>query len=85
MAAAPAAIDVKAAVLHDGNGPFALETLSLEPPRAGEIRVRAVATGMCHTDAAVRSRDLPCPLPIVLGHEGAGIVEAIGPGVRRAP
>lgn len=83
MAAAHAAIDVEAAVLHGGNGPFALETLSLEPPRAGEIRVRVVATGMCHTDAAVRSRDLPCPLPIVLGHEGAGIVESIGPGVTK--
>jgi aryl-alcohol dehydrogenase len=83
MTAASETIAVQAAVLHEGHAPFMLETLSLEPPRPREVRVRIVATGMCHTDAAVRSRDLPCPLPIVLGHEGAGVVEAIGPGVTK--
>jgi len=76
-------IDIEAAVLHEADGAFMIERLSLERPRTGEVLVRIVATGMCHTDAAVRSRDLPTPLPIVLGHEGAGVVEAIGPGVTK--
>jgi aryl-alcohol dehydrogenase len=74
---------VSAAVLSEPNGHFAIEQLTIEPPRTGEVLVRIVATGMCHTDAAVRSRDLPTPLPVVLGHEGAGIVEAVGPGVTK--
>ena len=74
---------VQAAVLRTADGPFVLETLKIEQPRADEVLVRIVATGMCHTDAAVRSRDLPTPLPVVLGHEGAGIVEAVGLGVQK--
>lgn len=74
---------VVAAVLYEANGAFVLEKGSIEAPRPGEILVRIVATGMCHTDAAVRSRHLPTPLPIVLGHEGAGIVQAVGAGVRK--
>ena len=74
---------VIAAVLREANGPFSIEEGSIESPRIGEVRVRIVATGMCHTDAAVRSRDLPTPLPVVLGHEGAGVVESVGPGVRK--
>ena len=48
-----------------------------------EILVRVVACGICHTDMAVRDAQLPVPLPAVLGHEGAGIVEAVGSGARR--
>jgi aryl-alcohol dehydrogenase len=76
-------IAIKAAVLHEHGGPFSIEELTIDAPRAGEVLVRIVATGMCHTDAAVRSGDLPTPLPVVLGHEGAGVVEAIGEGVRK--
>lgn len=76
-------IDVTAAVLHEHHGDFTIEQLTLEQPRAGEVLVRIVAAGMCHTDAAVRSADLPTPLPVVLGHEGAGVVEAVGPGVTK--
>lgn len=75
--------EVTAAVLYERNGPFVLRQMTIEPPRAGEVRVRIVATGMCHTDAAVRSGDIPVALPVVLGHEGAGIVEATGPGVTK--
>jgi aryl-alcohol dehydrogenase len=83
MATALDECKVKAAVLHKTNGPFVIEELTLEPPRAGEILVRIVATGMCHTDAAVRGGDLPVALPAVLGHEGAGVVEATGAGVTK--
>jgi aryl-alcohol dehydrogenase len=75
--------EVTVAVLSEPNGEFTIEQLTIDQPRAGEVLVRIVATGMCHTDAAVRSRDLPTPLPVVLGHEGAGVVEAVGPGVTK--
>jgi aryl-alcohol dehydrogenase len=58
-----------------------IETLDLEAPRAGELLVRMSATGICHTDLHAHSGRLS-PLPIVLGHEGAGVVEAVGEGVR---
>ena len=77
------ALDVTAAVLRAHDGPFRLERLTLDPPGQSEVLVRIVAVGVCHTDASVRSAELPTPLPVVLGHEGAGIVEAIGPGVTK--
>ena len=52
--------------------------------RPHEVMVKVVATGLCHTDLAVRARHLPVPLPAVLGHEGAGIVESTGSGVTKA-
>ena len=54
--------------------------LEQDEPRAGEIRVRIVATGICHTDLHAHEGRL-APLPIVLGHEGAGVVERLGEGV----
>ncbi|WCT73770.1 NAD(P)-dependent alcohol dehydrogenase [Sphingomonas naphthae] len=72
---------ISAAVVREAGAPFAIETLSLEEPRADEVRVRIVATGLCHTDLVVRDQVLPTPLPAVLGHEGAGIVEAVGADV----
>jgi aryl-alcohol dehydrogenase len=74
---------MKAAVLYDHRGPFRIEECALDEPRTQEVLVRIVATGMCHTDASVRAGELPTPLPLVLGHEGAGIVEAIGAGVTK--
>ena len=74
---------MKAAVLHAANGPFVIEDCQIEAPRAGEVLVRVVAAGMCHTDAVVRHRDISTPLPVVLGHEGSGIVEAVGADVRK--
>ena len=72
---------ITAAVVDDRHGPFLLRDVLLDEPRAGEVLVRIVATGICHTDSITRHGDLPFPLPGVLGHEGAGVVVAIGPGV----
>jgi S-(hydroxymethyl)glutathione dehydrogenase/alcohol dehydrogenase len=73
----------RAAVAWEAGGPLAIEEIDLEGPRAGEVLVRIVATGVCHTDAYTLSGADPEGLfPVVLGHEGGGIVEEIGPGVR---
>ena len=55
--------------------------LELDPPGFNEVMVRIVATGICHTDIAVRDELVDVPMPVVLGHEGAGVVECVGPGV----
>jgi aryl-alcohol dehydrogenase len=75
--------EIEAAILREAHGDFAIERVAFEPPRADEVVVRIVATGLCHTDVAVRDRAIPSPLPIVLGHEGAGVVVAIGTAVRQ--
>ena len=72
---------ITAAVAEETGAPLRIETLELDPPGPGEVRVRLVATGVCHTDAITRDGHLPLPLPGVLGHEGAGIVEEVGDGV----
>lgn len=72
-----------AAVAREHHEPFNLEQLHLDEPHPGEARVRMVASGICHTDAIVRDGVYPTPLPAVLGHEGAGIVEQVGTGVSR--
>jgi aryl-alcohol dehydrogenase len=75
-------MQVTAAVLRTGNGPFTVETLEVAEPRANEVLVRMAAAGMCHTD--LLSRELPPEFfagPQVYGHEGAGIVEAVGADV----
>jgi aryl-alcohol dehydrogenase len=74
---------IRAAVTRAPYAPMSLETLELDEPRAGEILVRVVATGVCHTDMVVRDRMLPTPQPVVLGHEGAGVVERVGEGVTK--
>ncbi|WP_261801604.1 NAD(P)-dependent alcohol dehydrogenase [Streptomyces sp. ISID311] len=63
------------------DGPFHLEDVDLDEPGPGEVLVKIVATGICHTDGLARHGDLPFPAPGVLGHEGAGVVAAVGPGV----
>ncbi|NRA42661.1 MAG: S-(hydroxymethyl)glutathione dehydrogenase/class III alcohol dehydrogenase [Pseudomonadales bacterium] len=71
-----------AAVAWQANAPLEIEELDLEGPKAGEVLVRLVATGVCHTDAFTLSGDDPEGIfPCVLGHEGAGIVEEVGAGV----
>lgn len=72
---------ITAAVADHIRGDIRLEELELEEPGPGEVRVRLVATGVCHTDTITRDGDLPLPLPGVLGHEGAGVVDAVGEGV----
>jgi aryl-alcohol dehydrogenase len=69
---------VTAAVLHEYGGEFELEELELAPPADRQLRVRIVATGFCHTDEKVRHGARSVPTPVVLGHEGAGVVEAVG-------
>ncbi|GGY06019.1 NAD(P)-dependent alcohol dehydrogenase [Streptomyces djakartensis] len=74
-------ITTRAAVVESGGAPFTLSDVVLDEPGAGEVLVRMVAAGLCHTDLGVAGGGLPFPLPGVLGHEGAGIVEDVGPGV----
>ncbi|MBU2767595.1 alcohol dehydrogenase catalytic domain-containing protein, partial [Acidithiobacillus ferrivorans] len=76
-------MDVRAAVAYGANQPLVVETVQLEGPRAGEVLVEIKATGVCHTDAYTLSGMDPEGLfPTVLGHEGAGVVVEVGPGVR---
>ena len=73
---------VKAAVAHQAGAPLTIETVDLDGPRAGEVLVEIKATGICHTDEFTRSGADPEGLfPAILGHEGAGVVVDIGPGV----
>src|SRR3981081_4577361 len=75
---------ITAAVARAKQAPFQLETVSLEKPRSDEVLVRLVATGICHTDISMRDHKIyPIPHPVVLGHEGAGIVEQVGAGVTK--
>ncbi|MGX1186450.1 aryl-alcohol dehydrogenase [Pseudomonas sp. F-14 TE3623] len=74
--------EIKAAVTRAKGAPFVIESARIRAPREDEVLVRIVATGMCHTDMIVRDQYYPVPLPAVLGHEGAGVVEAVGPQVR---
>lgn len=74
----------RAAICRGNQVPFAIEDVVLDELRADELRVRIVACGVCHTDMAVRDAQLPVELPVILGHEGAGIVEAVGSAVTAA-
>ena len=73
----------RAAVLYETNRPFEIEALDLEPPRAGEVLVKVAAAGICRSDWHLVTGATQHPLPVVPGHEGAGIVEAVGEGVTR--
>lgn len=73
--------EIKAAVVREKGGPFNIENLTLEEPRRDEVLVKMVAGGMCHTDMVARDKVYDVPHPIVLGHEGSGIVEAVGEDV----
>ncbi len=71
---------MRAAVLGEKGGPLSVQDVHIQD-RPAEVLIRIVATGVCHTDLLVIDGDFPQPLPIVLGHEAAGIVEQVGPGV----
>jgi len=73
-------LTIQAAVARAPKTAFTIEKLKLRPPRSDEVLVRVVATGICHTDIAVKERNL-CSFPIVLGHEGVGVIERVGYGV----
>jgi NDMA-dependent alcohol dehydrogenase len=72
---------IQAAVFYEPNTPFKIETLELEPPRAGEVLVKMAAAGVCHSDWHLVTGATRYVTPAVPGHEGAGLVEAVGEGV----
>jgi aryl-alcohol dehydrogenase len=72
----------KAAVLRARNEPFTVEDVELAEPGPGQALIRIAGTGLCYTDLLPR-KGMPVPLPLVPGHEGAGVVEAVGPGIDR--
>ena len=71
----------RAAVLWDRNKEWSVEEIELDPPKQGEVLVALGGSGLCHSDEHVVTGDLPTAVPIIGGHEGAGIVEEVGPGV----
>ena len=73
--------EIEAAVIEQAGAVSTVETLRLDDPRPGEVLVRMTASGVCHSDLHVRDGDWERPGPIVLGHEGAGVIEAVGPGL----
>src|SRR4051812_43404142 len=83
------AVKVRAAVRHAMGAarpyaqsrPLVIEEIELRPPGPGEILVRMAAAGLCHSDLSVINGDRPRPTPMALGHEAAGVVEQLGPGV----
>ncbi|CAH4033000.1 alcohol dehydrogenase class-3 [Pieris brassicae] len=82
MSNAGKVIKCKAAVAWEAGKPLSIEEIEVDPPKAGEVRVKILATGVCHTDAYTLSgKDPEGVFPVVLGHEGGGIVESIGEGV----
>lgn len=73
-------MQISAAISRDPAQPFSVETVDIDEPRDGEVLVRVAACGICHTDIGMRPL---VPQPIVLGHEGSGVVEKVGPGVTK--
>ena len=71
----------RAAVLTSVDSPLVIEDIELPPPAAGEVHVRLAASGVCHSDLSLANGTLPQPVPAVLGHEAAGTVITVGPGV----
>ena len=72
---------VRAAVLYEYGQPLVVEEVELDPPQAGEVTVRMAASGVCHSDLHTIQGVHPWALPVIMGHEGAGVVEEVGPGV----
>ena len=74
-------MNATAAVLNQPNGPFDIERVTVDRPGPGEVLVAIKAVGICHTDLVVASGAMGLQFPAVLGHEGAGLVEAVGDDV----
>ena len=77
------AVQIRAAVVTEQGKPLIVETLDLAPPGEGEVLVEVKAAGVCHSDLHATSGDWPMQVPLVPGHEGAGVARAVGPGVTR--
>src|SRR4051812_47679151 len=76
-------VSALAAVARAPGAPVSIEEILLDPPGPGELRIRVTASGVCHTDLNAKNGHFVPDFPILLGHEAAGVVEAIGPGVLR--
>ena len=72
---------MKAAVMRENNAPLVIEDIQIDDPGPGEVLIKTAASGICHSDLHVIEGGIPMPAPCVLGHEPAGIVEAVGEGV----
>src|ERR1700728_4977119 len=73
----------RAAIIREPGKPWEITDLSLDEPREGEVRIAFKASGLCHSDEHLQTGDSTGRLPMVGGHEGAGVIEAVGPGVTR--
>ena len=71
----------KGAICWGPGEPWTIEELDMGEPVAGEVRIRLASAGMCHSDEHLRAGDAPAQFPLLGGHEGAGVVEAVGPNV----
>jgi NDMA-dependent alcohol dehydrogenase len=71
----------EAALLWGVNQEWKVEEVELDPPKAGEVLIKLAASGLCHSDEHLRTGDIPIPFPVVGGHEGAGVIQEVGPGV----
>ncbi|XP_055849425.1 alcohol dehydrogenase class-3 [Episyrphus balteatus] len=77
-------IKCRAAVAWEAKKPLSIEEIEVDPPKANEVRIKILSTGVCHTDAyTLDGCDPEGIFPVILGHEGAGIVESVGPGVTK--
>uniref|UniRef100_A0ABM5GK11 alcohol dehydrogenase n=1 Tax=Pogona vitticeps TaxID=103695 RepID=A0ABM5GK11_9SAUR len=81
MSTAGKVIKCKAAVVWEPKKPFSIVEIEVAPPKAHEVRIKMLASGICHSDEHVLSGDLKVNFPIIVGHEGAGVVESVGEGV----
>src|ERR1700761_935826 len=75
------AMKTKAAVLYGQNEKWQIEEVELDAPHSKEVLVKLAASGLCHSDEHLVTGDIPIPFPVVGGHEGAGVVVEVGPGV----
>ncbi|MEO0597931.1 MAG: alcohol dehydrogenase catalytic domain-containing protein, partial [Chloroflexota bacterium] len=74
---------MRAALLTEPNGKFLVDTVELDAPQKGEVQIKMVASGVCHSDWHVATGTTQHPMPVITGHEGAGVVSAVGEGVTR--
>ncbi|MEM8857646.1 MAG: NAD(P)-dependent alcohol dehydrogenase [Chloroflexota bacterium] len=76
-------IEIQAAVLRSVSEPFQIEPLEIDAPQPNEVQVKIAGVGICHTDVKMQNGYRPMPMPVVLGHEGAGVVTAVGSAVSK--
>jgi Zn-dependent alcohol dehydrogenase len=74
---------IQSAVLREPNKPLTIEELELDPPKEKEVLIKYAYTGFCHSDLHLMLGEIPIALPLAIGHEAAGVVEAVGPGVTK--